>query len=96
MPETQDWAMAPAATIAGGVASGAVSARAVVTAALERIERIDPRVNSFTAVLAERALARADVIDAGLLASDTPKGAVSLRFPADTLDVLFPRLFAEA
>ena len=37
-----------------------------------------------------------DVIDAGLLASDTPKGAVSLRFPADTLDLLFPRLFAEA
>jgi Fic family protein len=37
-----------------------------------------------------------DVIDAGLVASDTPKGAVSLRFPADTLDVLFPRLFAEA
>ena len=37
-----------------------------------------------------------DVVDAGLLASDTPKGAVSLRFPADTLDVLFPRLFAEA
>ena len=37
-----------------------------------------------------------NVIDAGLLASDTPKGAVSLRFPADTLDVLFPRLFAEA
>jgi Fic family protein len=37
-----------------------------------------------------------DVIDAGLLASDTPKGAVSLCFPADTLDVLFPRLFAEA
>jgi Fic family protein len=37
-----------------------------------------------------------DVVDVGLLASDTPKGAVSLRFPADTLDVLFPRLFAEA
>jgi Fic family protein len=36
-----------------------------------------------------------EVIDGGLLASDTPKGAVSLRFPADTLDVLFPRLFAE-
>lgn len=36
-----------------------------------------------------------DVIAAGLLASDTPKGAVSLRFPADTLDLLFPRLFPE-
>jgi Fic family protein len=37
-----------------------------------------------------------EVVDVGLLASETPKGAVSLRFPADALDVLFPRLFAEA
>lgn len=36
-----------------------------------------------------------DVIATGLLASDTPKGPVSLRFPFDTLDVLFPRLFPE-
>lgn len=34
------------------------------------------------------------VTDAGLLASDTPKGPVSLRFPSDTLDILFPRLYA--
>jgi Fic family protein len=37
----------------------------------------------------------ADVIAAGLLDSETPKTAVSLRFPADALDVLFPRLFPE-
>ncbi len=37
----------------------------------------------------------ADVIDAGLLGSETPKGAVSLRFPMEALDVLFPRLFPE-
>jgi Fic family protein len=37
-----------------------------------------------------------DVIEAGLLASETPKGPVSLRFPVDTLDILFPRLFPEA
>lgn len=36
-----------------------------------------------------------DVIAAGLLSSDTPKGPVSLRFPVDTLDILFPRLFPE-
>ena len=34
-----------------------------------------------------------DAIAEGLLGSDTPKGAVSVRFPAATLDVLFPRLF---
>jgi Fic family protein len=37
----------------------------------------------------------ADVIDAGLLDSETPKTAVSLRFPVEALDVLFPRLFPE-
>lgn len=36
-----------------------------------------------------------DVIASGLLASDTPKGPVSLRFPIDALDILFPRLFPE-
>jgi len=36
-----------------------------------------------------------DVIAAGLLASETPKGAVSLRFPVDALEILFPRLFPE-
>ena len=34
-----------------------------------------------------------DVLRAGLLASETPKGAVSLRFPADALKDLFPRLY---
>jgi Fic family protein len=34
-----------------------------------------------------------DVIATGLLASDTPKGPVSLRFPVDALEILFPRLF---
>lgn len=36
-----------------------------------------------------------DLTSVGLLASDTPKSAVTLRFPADTLDSLFPRLFPE-
>jgi Fic family protein len=36
-----------------------------------------------------------DLISLGLLASDTPKGAMSLRFPVDALEILFPRLFPE-
>lgn len=36
-----------------------------------------------------------DLIDAGLLASSTPKGPVSLRFPVEALDILFPKLFPE-
>jgi Fic family protein len=35
----------------------------------------------------------ADAIGEGLLASDTPKGPVSLRFPSGALDLLFPQLF---
>jgi Fic family protein len=31
--------------------------------------------------------------DEGLLASEKPKGPVSLRFPNDTLGILFPRLY---
>jgi Fic family protein len=36
-----------------------------------------------------------DIITTGVLASDTPKGPVSLRFPVDALETLFPRLFPE-
>lgn len=47
--------------------------------------------------LPERSARRvlSDVIDTGLLASDTPKGPVSLRFPVNSLEILFPRLFPE-
>ena len=36
-----------------------------------------------------------EVIASGLLASETPKGPVSLRFPTDAQETLFPRLFPE-
>lgn len=36
-----------------------------------------------------------DVVAAGLLASDTPKGPVSLRFPNAATEHLFPRLYPE-
>jgi Fic family protein len=35
------------------------------------------------------------LVEEGLLASTTPKGPVSLRFPARSLDLLFPQLFPE-
>jgi Fic family protein len=34
-----------------------------------------------------------DLVRQGLLASATPKGPVSLRFPAHSLEILFPRLY---
>jgi Fic family protein len=36
-----------------------------------------------------------DTVDAGLLASESPKGPVSLRFPSDSLEILFPRLYPQ-
>ena len=46
--------------------------------------------------LAERTARRVlnDLIRTGLLASDTPKGPVSLRFPPEQSEILFPRLFS--
>jgi hypothetical protein len=46
-------------------------------------------------VLAVRSAQRLlnDLVSRRLLASATPKGPVSLRFPADSLEVLFPRLY---
>ena len=66
MSAATDWSLAPAAEIAGAVSAGTVGARAVMAACLDRIARIDPIVNAFTDVLAERALARAEAMDAAL------------------------------
>ena len=37
-----------------------------------------------------------DLVELGLLASATPKGPVSLRFPSQSLEVLFPPLYPHA
>ena len=59
--------------------------------------RIDRGEASRITGLPERTARRVlrDIVDAGLLASATPKGPVSLRFPVDTLEGLFPRLYPE-
>ena len=53
-----------AADIAPAVASGRLSAKAVIEAALARIRERDPMLNAFTAVTEERARKRADALDA--------------------------------
>ena len=53
-----------------------------------------PRITGLPERSARRVLNA--VIAEGLLASATPKGPVSLRFPAHALDSLFPRLYPEA
>src|SRR5258706_9839591 len=63
MPFDLDWA--PAWKITDAVQKGEASALGIVEAALARIERLNPKLNAFTAVTAERARKRAQAIDAG-------------------------------
>ncbi|MEA2857836.1 MAG: 1-carboxybiuret hydrolase [Methylobacteriaceae bacterium] len=55
---------ASAAEIAAKIVSGAINARAVVDATLARIAALDPRVNAFSDVVAERARQTGDTLDA--------------------------------
>ncbi len=65
-----DLAFAGLAKQAAMVRAGAVSSRELVELYLERIERIDPQLNSYSVVLAERALAEADQADSRHAAGD--------------------------
>ena len=60
----EDYSWTKSADIATAVASGKVSARGVTEAALKRIAHLNPTLNAFTAVTAERARAQADKVDA--------------------------------
>ena len=66
----EDLAFAGVAQQAELVRDGEVSARELVELYLERIARIDPRLNAFRIVMAERALADADQADARRGAGD--------------------------
>jgi Fic family protein len=71
-------------------------AAALLDAALTRGEFERGAAASLTA-LPERTARRIlnDTMAAGLLGSSTPKGAVSLRFPYEALETLFPRLYPQ-
>src|SRR3712207_4342016 len=60
-----DLILKPATDIAAVVRGGEASAQEVVTAALERIEAMDPELNAFVEVDAEAALAAAATIEPG-------------------------------
>ncbi len=55
----------PAGELAGMVRSGEISARELVEISLERIEELNPELNAFVQIDAERALATADEIGSG-------------------------------
>ncbi|MDM0015081.1 AtzE family amidohydrolase [Variovorax sp. J22P168] len=56
-------AFASAQAIARSVSSGEITARSVIEQTLHRIDAVNPAVNAFTDVTAERALAAADTLD---------------------------------
>jgi amidase len=66
----EDIAFAGAARQAEMVRAGEVSPSELVRLCLERIERLDPQLNSFRVVLAERALLEAEQAEARLKAGD--------------------------
>ncbi len=80
-----DWSVATAAAIARGVMSGEVAARTVSEAALARIARLDDQVNSFTAVTAERALVRAEALDAARARGETLGALAGVPFAVKNL-----------
>jgi AtzE family amidohydrolase len=78
-------AFAPAHAIAATVRSGQVSAEAVTSACLARIARLNPLVNAFTDVTAERALVQARGLDAARARGETLGPLAGVPFAAKNL-----------
>jgi aspartyl-tRNA(Asn)/glutamyl-tRNA(Gln) amidotransferase subunit A len=74
-----------AAEIAAQVRGRSASARSIVASTLTRIGERNPALNAFTAVFAERALARADALDAELAAGRDPGPLAGVPFAAKNL-----------
>ena len=81
MSEEQEIAYAGAARQAAMLAAGEMSSRELTELHLGRIERLDPRLNAFRVVWAERALAEADAADERL----RPRGILRRRPGAEAL-----------
>ncbi|MEI9889218.1 MAG: amidase [Rhizomicrobium sp.] len=69
-----------ATSIAAAVRSGLVSARAVTDAALDRIRRVNPRLNAFVVVDEEGARRAAEAVDAAVRAGRDPGALAGVPF----------------
>jgi amidase/aspartyl-tRNA(Asn)/glutamyl-tRNA(Gln) amidotransferase subunit A len=74
----QELLLRDAAEIAAAVRDGQVSVTSLTHASLERISDTEPRVNAFTDVTVQRALATAAALDARLAVGDSTARALSL------------------
>ncbi|WP_426314908.1 AtzE family amidohydrolase [Methylobacterium fujisawaense] len=77
--------LSTAVAVAAAITDGNTTARQVVTAALDRIERLDGQVGAFTDVVAARALARADAQDAALSGGAKPGPLTGVPFAVKNL-----------
>ena len=77
-----------ASTIAAGVSKGSLSAIEMVDAALARIDALDGRVGAFTTVTAERARAKATLLDAAVQTGSPPGPLAGVPFAVKNLFVL--------
>ncbi len=82
---TFDFTQADAVAIAGAVRSGQVNARAVATAALDRISARDLELNCFTTILSDQALATADQIDLQIAQGQDPGPLAGVPFAVKNL-----------
>src|SRR5207302_10450038 len=80
-----DLAEATATEIAQSVARGETTALAVTEAALGSVARLNPLLNAFTDVTAERARARAQAIDAARAAGQVPGPLAGVPFAVKNL-----------
>src|SRR5687768_968034 len=76
-----DLTFKPAPEVAALVRGGEISAREAVSAALARIEALDPELNAFVEVDADGALAAADAIEPG---DERPFAGVPIAIKANT------------
>ena len=75
-------------TIAHGVRTGRLSAVALIESRLARIERLNPRLNAFTEILADRARREAEAVDAMVAAGRDPGPLAGVPFGVkDNYDV---------
>lgn len=74
-----------AAGIAARVRGGATTAQAVAQGALARIAALDPELNAFTSVFAERAARQAAAVDAAVAAGRDPGPLAGVPFAAKNL-----------
>jgi AtzE family amidohydrolase len=74
-----------ACSVARLIRSKQQSARKTVTAALDRIAKLDPDLNCFTAVLSDSALAQADAVDLSIAAGAEPGPLAGVPFAVKNL-----------